>query len=327
MPSVDPAIAAVLKADHLSKEIKRVYSSKLGIIAQAAGSRPLLKVLTQHPDKVMQYIKASYTEVASQKTMLVSIMAVYRLLNFKANSKASYDLYLELFDRLDGILRERSLPSKCQAAGFVTHEQLQKVRKRLLIGSKERLLLSFYGGCIPPVRNDLHCAFIHMLKRKDGDAREALMTSATPNCILLPYDADREGVLILRDIKTQDRANPKLYSRRLGLELSAEIRVSLQQQPRHSLFCEAFVSKPYTHEGFQQYASRTLKALLGRPCTLTLLRHSYISHMLAYGQLSNKDKEELARDMCHSVNTQAQYHFIMPKQRAPAKFAVQHNTE
>jgi len=148
------------------------------------------------------------------------------------------------------------------------------------------------------------------LKCKDGDAREALMTSVTPNCILLPYDAEREGVLILREFKTQDRANPKLYSRRLGLELSDEIRASLQQHPRDYLFCEAFVSKPYTHGGFQQYASRTLKALFGRPCTLTLLRLSYISHMLAYGQLSIKDREELARDMCHSVNTQAQYQFI-----------------
>ncbi len=101
-----------------------------------------------------------------------------------------------------------NLPSKRQAAGFVTHEQLQQVRKRLVIGSKERLLLSFYGGCIPPVRNDLHCAFIHMLKCKDGDAREALMTSVTPNCILLPYDADREGVLILREFKHKTGPNP-----------------------------------------------------------------------------------------------------------------------
>lgn len=63
-------------------------------------------------------------------------------------------------------LRDRSktnLPSKRQAEGFITHVDLQLVRKKLPVGSKERLLLSFYGGCIPPVRNDLHCAFIHML--------------------------------------------------------------------------------------------------------------------------------------------------------------------
>jgi len=313
MPSADPAIQAVMKAEHLSKETRRVYSSKLGIIAAAARNKPLLHVLTQHPGKVIQYITRKYNETASQKTMLVSIMAVYRLMNIKVKAKTSYDAYLIYFDKLDAILKDRSktnIPSKRQAAGFITHAELQLVRKKLPVGSKERLLLSFYGGCVPPVRNDLHCAFIHMLKCKEGEARDAIVTSITPNCILLPYDTNKEGALILREFKTQDRANPKLYSRRLGLELSDEIRASLQEHPRDYLFTEARSIKPYTHGGFQQYASRTLKTLFGKPCTLTLLRHSYISHMLAYGQLSIKDKEELAPDMCHSVETQAQYQFI-----------------
>ncbi len=313
MPSADPAIEAVMKAEHLSEETRRVYSSKLGIIASAARNQSLLKVLTQHPEKVIRYIARKYNEIASQKTMLVSIMAVYRLLGIKIKAKTSYDSYLAYFDELDTILRDRSktnLPSKRQAAGFITHAELQLVRKKLPMGSKERLLLSFYGGCIPPVRNDLHCAFIHMLKCKEGEAMNAIVTSITPNCILLPYDTNKEGALILREFKTQDRANSKLYSRRLGLELSEEIRASLQEHPREYLFTEARSIKAYTHGGFQQYASRTLKSLFGKPCTLTLLRHSYISHMLAYGQLSIKDKEELARDMCHSVETQAQYQFL-----------------
>ncbi len=170
------------------------------------------------------------------------------------------------------------------------------------------------------MQNDLHSAFIHMLTCKEGAARNAIiMSSVTPNCILLPYDSNREVVLILREFETQDRADPKLYSRRLGLELSDEMRASLQQHSRDYLFTEARTSKPYTHGGFKQYASRTLKALFGKPCTLTLLRHSYISFMLAYGQLSIKDREELARDMCHSVSTQAHDQLIMPKQRTPAK--------
>ncbi len=61
------------------------------------------------------------------------------------------------------------------------------------------------------------------------------------------------------------------------------------------------------------YARRTLLRLFGRPCTLTLLRHSYISHMLAYGQLSIRDREQLARQMCHSTQTQAQYQWISRK--------------
>jgi hypothetical protein len=321
MHSSDPIIQAVLKADHLSEETKRVYSKNLSMIAQAARQQPLVKVLTQHPHKVVQYIQRKYTEVASQKTLLVSIMAVYRLLDLKVKAQSSYDLYLDYFDKLDAILKERSktnLPTRRQAAGFVTHEELQHVRERLPTGSKERLLLSCYGGCIPPVRNDLHAAFIHRLKCDEGEARNAIMNSITPNCILLPYDNKKEGALILREFKTQDRANPKLYTRRLGLQLSDEIRASLHAHPRNYLFCEAKVSKPYTHGGFQQWASRTLQVLFGKPCTLTLLRHSYVSHMLAYGQLSIKDREELARDMCHSINTQAQYQFITPKSKLAA---------
>ncbi len=120
----DPAIRATLKVDHLSEETRRVYIKNLAKIAEAAGNRALLQVLIKHADKVIQYVTTKYTEVASQKTMLVSIMAMYKLLDLKAKSQASYDWYLELFDNLDGKLRERSktnLPSLSQAAGFVSH--------------------------------------------------------------------------------------------------------------------------------------------------------------------------------------------------------------
>lgn len=63
-----------------------------------------------------------------------------------------------------------------------------------------------------PVRNDLHSVFIHMMKCKKGEARNAVTTSITPNCILLPHDTRKEGALILRELKTRDSANPKLYS-------------------------------------------------------------------------------------------------------------------
>ena len=58
---------------------------------------------------------------------------------------------------------------------------------------------------------------------------------------------------------------------------------------------------------------------------LGVVMHSYVSHMLAYGQLSIKDREELAHDMCHSVNTQAQYQFITPKSKLAADKKQEHN--
>ncbi len=229
-------------------------------------------------------------------------------------------LYLEQYERLDAQLRDRAkdnVPTERQRAGFVSYVELQQVRKRLTFGSKERLLLlSFYGGCIPPLRNDLHACAIQLLKCDDDEsAQQALLHQVTPHEILLPVDRNSAGVLILREFKTQDRKHPVLYTRSLGSELTGELRASLEKDPRAFLFTESNTAKPLTHSAFAMYARRTLQKLFGKPCTLTLLRHSYISHMLAYGQLTIRDREQLAAEMCHSPATQAQYQRIQPRQR------------
>ena len=105
-----------------------------------------------------------------------------------------------------------------------------------------------------------------------------------------------------------------LYTRSLGFELTRELRASLDKDPRPYLFTESNTPRPYTHSAFAMYARRALQKLFGKPCTLTLLRHSYISHMLAYGQLTIRDREQLAAEMCHSPATQAQYQWIEPRQ-------------
>lgn len=124
-------------------------------------------------------------------------------------------------------------------------------------------------------------------------------------------------MLILREFKTQDRIHSVLYTRSLGQEPTKELRASLQSQPRDLLFTESNSGRPYTPSGVATYARRTLQRLFGKPCTLTLLRHSYISNMLACGQLFIRDREQLAMEMCHSPATQAQYQRIEP--RLPAQ--------
>ena len=275
-------------------------------------------MLTLHPQKVLNWIFRSYTEVGTQRTMVVAVLAAYKLLNLKALKKASYAMYLEQYETLDAELRDRAkdnVPTERQRAGFVSYVELQKVRKKLAFGSNERLLLSFYGGCIPPLRNDLHACAIQLLKCDDDENfKQALLHQVTPNEILLPTDRNKAGVLILREFKTQDRNHPVLYTRSLGHELTMEMRASLEKNPRPYLFTESNSARPYTHSGFAMYARRTLHTRFGKPCTLTLLRHSYISHMLAYGQLTNRDREQLAIEMCHSPATQAQYQWFEPRQ-------------
>ena len=61
-----------------------------------------------HPQKVLNWIFRSYSEVGTQRTMIVAILAAYKLLNLKATKKASYAVYLDQYERLDAHLRDRA---------------------------------------------------------------------------------------------------------------------------------------------------------------------------------------------------------------------------
>ena len=144
--SVDPMIQAILRAGHLSEETRIGYSKRLALIATAARNKAIHRVLTMHPQKVLSWIFKSCSEVGTQRTMIVAILAAYKLLNLKATKQASYAMYLEQHERLDAQLRGRAkdnVPTERQRAGFVSYVELQQVRKKLTFGSKERLLLSF----------------------------------------------------------------------------------------------------------------------------------------------------------------------------------------
>lgn len=176
-------------------------------------------------------------------------------------------MYLEQYERLDAYWRDRAkdnVPTERQKAGFVSYVELQKVKKKLTFGSKERLPLSFYGGRIPPLRNDLHACAIQLCD-DDQAAQQALLHRVTPNEVLLPANRNSAGVLILRESKTQDRSDPVLYTRSLGSELTRELRASLRKDSRSYLFTGSNTSRPYTHSAFAMYARRTSQKLLESP--------------------------------------------------------------
>ena len=116
-------IQAILRADHLSEETRIGYSKRLALIAAAAKHKALQPVLTLHPQKVLKWIFRSYTELGTQRTMIVAILAAYKLLNFHVTKQASYAMYLGQYERLDAQLRDRAkdnVPTERQRAGFVS---------------------------------------------------------------------------------------------------------------------------------------------------------------------------------------------------------------
>ena len=76
-------------------------------------------------------------------------------------------MYLEQYDRLDAQLRDRAkdnVPTERRRAGFVSHVELQMVRKKLAVGSKERLLLSIERMCFQRFCNQIHVCL--MVRKK-----------------------------------------------------------------------------------------------------------------------------------------------------------------
>ena len=147
--------------------ILKIISKRLALIATAARNKELQPVLTLHPQKVLNWIFRSYTEVGTQRTMIVAILAAYKLLNLKATQQASYAMYLEQYERLDAQLRDRAkdnVPTERQRAGFVSYVELQKVRKKLTFGSKERLLLSFYWT---PFLSFWYSCFLSLIRKME----------------------------------------------------------------------------------------------------------------------------------------------------------------
>ena len=67
---------------HLSEETRIGYSKRLALIAAAARNKALQPVLTLHPQKVLNWIFRSYTEVGTQRTMIVAVLAAYKLFLF-----------------------------------------------------------------------------------------------------------------------------------------------------------------------------------------------------------------------------------------------------
>ena len=121
--------------------------------------------------------------------------------------------------KLDAQLRDRAkdnVPAERQRAGFVSYVELQKVKGGLLLAAKRgcccpcmvaAFLLS--GIIFKPVQYNLQACAIQLLKCDDDEvAKQALLHQVTPNEILLQTDRSAAGVLILREVKTQDRKHP-----------------------------------------------------------------------------------------------------------------------
>jgi hypothetical protein len=180
-------------------------------------------------------------------------------------------------------------PTDKQKDMVVPFDDLIEALGQLRIGSPEQLLLAFYTK-VPPIRGEY---FEMKLIFEDDKIPEE------GNYIVM-----KNGKLVVHDFKANKTCPP--IETTISDEVMGWVRESLVNKSRKYLFVTPTENKPYGRTQFSQWAGRTLSKIFNKPMNLTVLRHIYITHMIAI-KTPVSELKQLAKNMGHSRTTQRMY--------------------
>ena len=180
-------------------------------------------------------------------------------------------------------------PTEKQKDMVVPFDELIGALGQLRIGSPEHLLLAFYTK-VPPIRAE----YFEMKLIMEGDK-----IPEEGNYIIM-----KEGKLVIHDFKA-NKTCPTIETI-ISDEVMVWVRRSLVNTPRKYLFVTPKESKPFERTAFSNWACRTLTRIFKKPMNLTVLRHIYITHMIAI-KTPVSELKMLAKNMGHSRTSQRMY--------------------
>lgn len=291
-------LQAIIDAQ-LSDISRRVYLERWKVILEHF-EVDVFTVLTQ-PKKYIQWIRSTYDSLATQKSYISAVLAVFRHNEgLKTQRKTAYQQWYDAFKDVHTKIDEKykkNEPSDKQVAGYVPYDEIVKKRDGLEKGSDERLLLSVYTY-IPPLRCDFNAIRVFEDEKPSSDKNYILLNSK-----------ENKAHMILQEFKTAQKMDK--YEKELPEALVIEIKDSLFKNPRNYLFQDR-EGKPYRASSYNKWANRVLFRLFGRHLTISLIRHSYINS-LDFNKLTVEEKENIAKDMTHTIGTQDRYRLIFDK--------------
>jgi hypothetical protein len=180
-------------------------------------------------------------------------------------------------------------PTDKQKEMVVPFEELIEALGKLKKGTPEHLLLAFYTK-VPPVRAEYF--EMKLIFEDDNIPDEG-------NYIIM-----KEGKLVIHDFKA-NKTCPTIETI-ISDEVMGWVRRSLVNMPRKYLFVTPKESKPFERTAFSNWACRTLTRIFKKPMNLTVLRHIYITHMIAI-KTPVSELKMLAKNMGHSRTSQRMY--------------------
>lgn len=291
----------ILKAD-LSAASKKQYKSKLESMIHLTGKN--IDWIITHPEELHKLIKQHYTEAQTKKAYYSTITALFKHCpKIKEENSKEYLKYYEYYKEISTEVKEKyrsGVPSEKQQAGYVEWTELLKKRDEIGekdYGCKEHLLLSMYTY-IPPVRQDF-CNLRIWSKMPIGDKANQ------GNFIIIKKKS--ACVLVLNEYKTSKVY--KHFEKELPPELCKIIHKSLELNPRNYLFVNSEGDIYDKEESYIRNINRTLQGIFDKPITVSIIRHSFITHERTQNRTPG-DEEDSAASMLHSVREKNLYRFV-----------------
>ena len=284
-----------IKNADLSNVTKRTYLERLRYMIQDTKT-DLYTILT-NPKKYLDWIKNHSSSLQTQKSYISAILAVFKHTPDikKTEQKHYYDWYQgfkEIHQQIDQKYKMNQ-PTDKQQQAYVAYADIIRKRDELAKGSRERLLLAMYTY-LPPLRSDFNQIYLYDKKPTSYEHSNYIrLFESTPK-------------LILNEYKTVVKNDS--FEKELPPELVTEIKESLEKEPREWLFMDRN-NKPYKENSYNRWVNRTLQKLFKKALTISLIRHSYINS-LDFNKMTIIEKEKIAKDMAHTVNTQDRYRLI-----------------
>ena len=297
----------------LKEATKRSYLSKIKVIEEEIWSSKPLKHVLYHPEEFKDRLyEWGKREEVGQHTINSYYGAAIALFLHDQDAQTSHHELFKRWERTQKEIREpidahyqTNEPTPRQRDAYVPYEELKGIMGRLPRGSPERVLLSMYL-LIPAVRSDYAVTPIY----------------ATPSAVPATADAERENYVVLGrspKVVIQSHKTEGRYERiviPMPPELTAEIKASLEVQPRSHLFVSQRTGESYgktksPENAFNKWANKTLSRVVKPGFTLTMFRHAWLSRDdIGLCKTRESALANLARQMGHSTSQQKRYQFL-----------------
>jgi hypothetical protein len=302
-------IVQAIQNSGVSQSSKKVYIVHLKKLVTLADGKDIFTVIKNHIKTIKRLREKYVNRNYSLQTHAAAVMAAFKYHEaLKDRLKRPLLVWTEFLAEVQQPIKARALsglPTDRQGAGWIPLHEIVRKRFELPFGSPERLLIAMYTD-IPSRRNDFATSRLY----------DKVPPRGTPgNYIVLPRSITSPSTLVMQEYKTAKRYN--VVEEVLPDVLVNEIRESLRLNPRVHLFVAPKTGKPYTNETvFNAWANATLKAVFGKPLTLTLIRHAYITNM-SFDTMTPMERQDLARKMGHGVAMQDMYKFRFDRVKGP----------